>query len=843
MSTNDIDRLGAGCGAYRLVRLVGHGGMGSVYLAERADGELQQQVAIKLLHHGGSEPAFRDLFLRERRILARLQHPAIARVLDAGHTDGGQPYLAMEYVDGIPIDAYADQLDLRGKLLLFLKVLEAVSYAHRNLIVHRDLKPSNILVDRDGRPRLVDFGIAKILDAQEHERTVVGLPAWTPQYASPEQIRGETITTASDVYSLGVLLYRLLTGRLPYELPGPGPSAVHHAVCEADPLPPRLGSDLDAILLMALRKEPARRYSSAQHLAVDLECVLEHRPISARPDTVYYRAGKFIRRHRFGLTAAALILAAIAGGAGTAAYQARIAQRRFEDVRRLAHALIFDVHDEVARLEGSTGVRATIVRTALEYLDDLARSAGRDPSLQKEIADAYQKIGDAEGFPTQPNLGRTEDALASYRKAGDIYRRLAAADPAYVPDLAAYDLHYAGLLRFGRDPKRARELTATAIRMFDAVRVRRAWDDRSENTYIRAWCTLGDLDDDMGHSREALEEYSRCRELAGAAMKQHRDRKALARLSEADERIGTAAQSLGYLSQAREAFAEDEALLHELLAAEPRNPRLRKQLALMYQFRSSLYYDDTEPNLGEPKRALEDAKRYLDLSADMARKDPKNTAAQFSHAVAQYRISVLLRESDVHAAIAAARDSVRIFDELLASGKHDYLTVSRRARAMIRLGQAQLRAGQIEEALRTADAALTVDRQVVEQTPADTEQRASLVWAEILAAQASAGSGNFQHAEKLLRQARAEAESIAANQELEKVIPLATVEEALGALYASRRRTEDASACYQRLAGLWRRFPDNEYVRRQKAEAALRLREVQDKVTELRVLGSALWDR
>ncbi len=437
------------CGPYRLLRLIGHGGMGSVYLAERADGEVEQRAAIKLLRYGGDDPAFRDRFLRERQILARLSHPAIGRLLDAGHTAGGQPYLAMDYIEGIPIDAYSERLDLSGKLRLFRQVCDAVSYAHSNLIVHRDLKPSNILVDREGRPKLLDFGIAKILDAsQDQERTSTALHALTPQYASPEQVSGEAITTASDVYSLGVLLYRLLTGRFPYEIPALTPTAVAHVVCEVEPAPPDVSDDLDNILLMALRKDPSRRYFSVQHLADDIDRALANRPVMARPDTIGYRAAKFVRRNRVSVSAATLALAAIIAGSVVAIYQARIAEQRFQQVRKLAHTFVFDLHDEIANLEGSTKARQMMVRTGLEYLDNLAKNAGGNLDLQSEIAAAYMKIGDAEGNPNKSNLGQTADAVASYRKAGDIYQRIAASNAAYLPDLATYYFRYAGLLRF-----------------------------------------------------------------------------------------------------------------------------------------------------------------------------------------------------------------------------------------------------------------------------------------------------------------------------------------------------------------------------------------------------------
>jgi serine/threonine-protein kinase len=319
------------CGPYLLIRLLGRGGMGSVYLAERADGEVNQRVAVKLLSYGADDPAFRERFLRERQILATLNHAGIARLVDAGHIPTGQPYLVMEYVDGMPIDEYAGGLDLRAKLKLFLEVCDAVSYAHRNLVIHRDLKPSNILVDRDGRPKLLDFGIAKILDpshSASQERTMTAVQALTPQYASPEQVRGEPITTATDVYSLGAVLYKLLTSRYPYEFPVHTASAVEHTVCEMQPAPPRVSADLDTILLMALRKEPARRYLSVQQFAEDIDRAISDRPVRARPDTMRYRTAKFIRRHRFGVAGASLAVAALIAAVGIAAHEASLAERQ-----------------------------------------------------------------------------------------------------------------------------------------------------------------------------------------------------------------------------------------------------------------------------------------------------------------------------------------------------------------------------------------------------------------------------------------------------------------------------------------------------------------------------------
>ena len=351
------------CGPYHLLDLVGRGGMGAVYLAERVDGELTQRVAVKILRPGRDSAQLRQRFLAERQILATLSHPGIASLLDAGHTEDGQPYLVMEYIDGMPIDEYAKTLDLKGKLALFLRVCKAVSYAHQNLIVHRDIKPSNILVDSGGDPKLLDFGIAKLLEEEGSNQPATitrEAGALTPEYASPEQVAGGPVTTSTDEYALGVLLYVLLTGQHPA---GPGPhSYVDLLKAIVDTEPPRLSDvpapamkgesvaatrrirrefrgDLDTILAKALKKAPQERYPSVAALADDIRRHLKHEPISARPDTVVYRASRFLRRHR---TAAALgalaLLSAVAGVAGTV-IQARTAreQRDFA-LRQLARA-------------------------------------------------------------------------------------------------------------------------------------------------------------------------------------------------------------------------------------------------------------------------------------------------------------------------------------------------------------------------------------------------------------------------------------------------------------------------------------------------------------------------
>ncbi len=360
---------------YQIVREIGHGGMGAVYLAERVDGVIHKQVAIKLMQTGMGDASLLDRFHREREILASLDHPAIARLMDGGSTEEGLPYFVMEYVEGQPIDGWCDQhkLNITERVKLFREVCAAVQYAHRHLVVHRDLKPGNILVTVDGTVKLLDFGIAKVIDPPSTflAATVTLLQPMTVEYASPEQVRGEAITTLTDVYSLGVVLYELLTGHRPYPVTNRSPYEVARLICEQDPVQPsgldpaaedqpaaredvaaqvregsagklkrRLEGDLDHILLMALRKEPPCRYSSVEQFSEDLRRHLEELPVIARKHTLRYRAGKLARRHPGLIALAVLMFLAIVAGALVTSWEARIIlQERHEQNRLLGWTL------------------------------------------------------------------------------------------------------------------------------------------------------------------------------------------------------------------------------------------------------------------------------------------------------------------------------------------------------------------------------------------------------------------------------------------------------------------------------------------------------------------------
>jgi tetratricopeptide (TPR) repeat protein len=437
-------------GPYRLDRLIGRGGMGAVHLAHRDDGQFEQRVAIKLIDLPLATDLFRERFRQERQILAGLQHPYIARMLDGGITADGDLYLAMEYVDGVPIHRFCEarNLTLQQRLALFLRVCEAVQYAHQNLVVHRDLKPDNIFVVDDGTPRLLDFGTAKLLSPAlanpGSEMTLEGYRSFTPQYASPEQVLGNPITTASDTYSLGVLLYLLVTGDLPYELKEMTTAEMLRVICEEPPRNPahavssarKLDPDLEAILMKALRKEPLQRYLTAEQLGADVQAWLDRKPVAARRGTFRYRASKFIVRHQVSIAAAALLIASLAAGVAGILWQSREAnlerrkaEARSADLRQLSNSLLSELDEAIKQLPGSTGAQKLLVTRVLEHLDRMAADAQGDRLTQTDLVDAYTRLANIQGNPYDQNLGDPTGALASTKKAIDLARPLVAQYP------------------------------------------------------------------------------------------------------------------------------------------------------------------------------------------------------------------------------------------------------------------------------------------------------------------------------------------------------------------------------------------------------------------------------
>ena len=564
--------IGARIAQYRIVGKLGAGGMGDIYRAVRDDDQYEKQVAIKLVRQGLDTEFVYARFRKERQILAGFEHENIARLLDGGTTDEGHPYFVMELVEGKPVDEYCDEgkLGVAARLDLFHRVCSAVQYAHQRLVVHRDIKPSNILVTADGVPKLLDFGIATILSPEtyspEADPTVTAMRMMTPQFASPEQLRGEVITTATDVYSLGVVLYKLLTGQLPYRLESNSPYDLAHAICEAEPEKPStavghsgqimdrqimernrealrvtpewvsscrntspdklrrtLSGDLDQILLKALRKEPQRRYASAQDFAEDLQSYTLGLPVSARRGTFSYRSGKFIKRNKLSLAVTAVFALVVLAGAVAIVREARIArmqearaEQRFESLRKLTNSLLFEFHDSIENLPGSTAARELVVRRALEYLEQIAAEAHNDPATLRDLAAAYERIGQIQSQAFHPHMGGTgsfQQANELFEKALVIRQSLAASNPEDLSlqfDLLGSMLNVAAIYEQLGDLDRALDLQQQRLEIEQRLA---ASHDSEEIRYniagsltgigvLKVW--LGDYESALDYMRRAL---------------------------------------------------------------------------------------------------------------------------------------------------------------------------------------------------------------------------------------------------------------------------------------------------------------------------------------------------
>ena len=709
-------------GAYEILEEIAVGGMGAVYRAVRADGQYKQQVALKIVRSELGAEFTTSRFRNERQILASLDHPNIARILDGGTTAESVPYLVMELVEGQRIDNYCDdhKLTTTERLNLFLQICSAVQYAHQHLIIHRDIKPGNIMVNAERVPKLLDFGIAKILESGEanekQEQTISLVRLLTPEYASPEQIKGEPITTASDVYSLGVVLYELLTGCAPYTVPTHTPHEISRAVCEAEPEKPsemvlrqkpsanegesrpadvlslaspregspeklskRLRGDLDNIVLMALRKEPRRRYASVEQFAQDIRRHLDHLPVFARQDTAAYRASKFVARHKVGVAVSALVAVALLSATGITLRQARIArservraERRFNDVRQLASSLIFDIHDSIRDLPGSTPARKLIVDHALQYLDSLSQESRDDLSLQRELATAYERVGLVQGHYLQNNLGDTQGSLTSYRKALKIreqikvrssdwndsltlagcYRLVAhqqwamgdysgavknvvsaidtseSLNKVHPKDLKVLtelrvDYQTAGQVESGDyagsvgDPERVKDNNRKALQVDEALLAIASDDPGIQHAYANDLNNLGGtLDDDP---KAALECYYKQLEIEQKLYKRSPEARYARGIAHAYSHIAQTYDTMGDQSRSLENNMRGLEVSEELVRLDPKNTYFRQALAISYANTA-----DDLSKTGQKIKSLEYIDNGLRIMRPLVASDPEN---------------------------------------------------------------------------------------------------------------------------------------------------------------------------------------------------------------------------
>ncbi len=750
----ELDALSPGqiIDRYRIIREIGRGGMGAVFLAERADDEYRKQVALKLIKRGTDTDSVLRHFRNERQILAGFDHPNIARLLDGGTTESGLPYFVMEYIEGLPIDEYcnAHALSVIGRLKLFREVCAAVSYAHRHLVIHRDIKRSNILVTAEGVPKLLDFGIAKLLQEDDAaQATMTGLHLMTPASASPEQLRGQPVTTATDVYSLGIVLYELLCGRSPYQFSSQLPHDMARVITEAEPRKPSttvtresrysqfeirnsklLKGDLDNIALMALRKEPERRYQSVEQFSEDIRRHLEERPVLARKDTMGYRAAKFARRNKVGLAAAALVLLVLLGGIVATIRQAQIAnrekaraERRFNDVRKLANNVLFDYHDAIKALPGATKVRERLVNDALNYLDSLAGEAHGDPALQRELAAAYERVGDVRGGESNGSLGDVAGAVESYRKALGIRESLVALNPG--------------------DSQARRDLASShqkvGYRLLDTGEASRGLEhlQKAQALYLeltREQPANDDLQFELADTRNQLGKAMRQRGDLAAALEQHRaalvvceklvignpqNQKYRRALWTSHEGVAYALWLQNDVAGAIEANDKALALGEALIADNPINAEYRRALVLNYQNGGDYRKRSNE------RGALEYFRRAVALDEDLLAADPANALTRNDLGYTHKRIADFLANlEDNSQALLHFSKALEIFERLAADAPADLISQFRVATCRAGVAGMQAKVGELDSAREECRKAVALLREITEDVN-NTRQRSN----------------------------------------------------------------------------------------------------------------------
>ena len=619
-------------GAFLLEQEIGRGGMGTVYRALRDDGAFSQQVAIKIVTSGWLGSDVLERFRRERQILALMSHPHIAQIFDGGSTSDGRPYLVMELVEGKSLIEHcaANKLGLPERLRLFLDVCAAVAHAHQNLIIHRDLKPANIMVDPSGRIKLLDFGIAKLFhpDLPDEMHTRAANSFLTPEYASPEQVRLQRITTASDIYALGLILFELLTGQKAQRVTSSSMLDIERSVCEAETRKPsealpegtayppsRLRGDLDNIVLKATRKDPARRYSTVNQLAEDIERYLNGRPVSARADSFLYRSGKFLRRNRLAAAGSAVVLASLIGGTAVAMWQARIAQDHFNSVRGLAKALLTEINPALNNVPGTTKARHLIVSRSLEYLDKLSRSAGTNVDLLFEMAAAYETVGNLQGNRNKENIGDYPGALRSFHRALTLYEQVEALSPS--PSNRLWMVYIrAEAARVYPNSDAALQLAREAL--VGANSLDHDYPGKYVGAVANAWFGLAYVYAQREQVPEAIDAFTRSREFNVAAKRSRNN------LAVNDRYIAILYLLLRNAEKADWYLQRATRLDEERVQEEP-GPRARMDLTYDYenQARALLLR-------GEVPAALNMARHCQSMRDELARADPHDNRARMA---------------------------------------------------------------------------------------------------------------------------------------------------------------------------------------------------------------------
>ena len=806
------------CGPYRLERLLGRGGMGAVYLGVRSDGELQQKVAVKLLSAESHRPGWRERFLRERQLLASLNHPSIVHAIDAGHTGDGRPFLVMEYVEGTPIDVYAAGIGLRDRLTLFLGVCEGISHAHRHLIIHRDLKPSNIVVDASGRPKLLDFGIAKLLD-ETGEQTQTGERLLTPDYASPEQLRGTTQSTATDIYSLGAVLYKLLTGRSPNELDA-ARSQVSAARPGEIPPPSRLNrevpADLDSIVGKALRNEPEERYVSAEAFAGDIRAFLESKPVEARRGNRWYRARKFVRRYWAPVAVTMMVVASLSAALYVANRERVIAQRRFVEVRQLADKL-FDIDASVRDLAGSAKPRQMIVDTSLEYLRQLAADAAGDPEIDLELGNAYMRVARVQGVPISPSLGHMDQAAHTLDIADRFIQSVLAVQPANRTALlrAAQIAHDRMILarlnsRYDDAVALARKSAAYLARFNAGKR-----DEPEATAVLTTYMNVAQQLEIEEHYDESLPLCRRGLDLSYAYGKP----------SWAGNFLWVSAelyQRRGDLDEALQNIRESVKLLDPGIMVGRNGQTMNYVLALVDE--GQILGVDEGISLGRPGEAAGVLQRAFQIADQVVHRDQNDAASRGRLGMAGIALGDILRHSDPGRALAIYDHTLRHMNEISGNASMQRFAI----RALAGSSYPLRSLGHAAEGRRRLDEAFELLKQAKLYPAASLDPGSQAEETLRALADFQAGSGDMPHAAGTYRDllARTGAAESGPAFGLEDAAHLSAIFDGAAAVYRRAGQADAAYALETRRLALWRQWdrklPNNAFIRRQLDAAQLR---------------------
>ena len=750
VSSTVIDMAGRRIGPYRLVRLLGRGGMGSVHLAVRDDAQYEKEVAIKLLKRGMDTDFMLHRFRQERQILASLEHPFIARLIDGGATDDGLPYFVMEYVDGLPITKFcAEQsLDLEERLRLIRLVCEAVQHAHQHLVIHRDLKPGNILITKERIPKLLDFGIAKLMSAERSSEmptiTRADQRMLTPDYASPEQFLGQSISTSSDIYSLGAVLYELLTSQPAHRFSFDSPATLEKTICEEEPEKPslavgrsveeprlrrrrrrQLSGDLDNIILTALRKEPQRRYPSVSELSEDIRRHMEGLPVTAREDRVTHRLWKFIRRNKLGVAAAVLIVATLTGGIVSTTFQARRAERRFDLARQLAKAVMADIRGPMERLPGSTAVRASMIQTVLRYLDGLARDPSRDPAFDLEIADAYREVAYVEGSPLQGNLGQRAAALDHYQKAIEIYQAVYSRSGISIETKAHAFSGVIGTNIEAGDIEEQTGSTAAAqarLQKVVALTSEAAVRDASAvhpGTWVYLYFRLGSAERRAGAPQRALIHYQKALEVCRSWAETDSSVNARSTLRGAYANLAGAQLRVGDLDGARSNYDAALKSVEQALRQPDATVYEESTLSGAHQNLADVLGNPDDLNLGDRASAISHYRKAVEIDEALVAADRYDVRARDGLADTYRGLGTILMEDQPSEALKLYLQATALSEELSVAEPSNTQYRQNAASGQRGVGEALYRLGKNQEALQKLALALETIKSLSHREPDD----------------------------------------------------------------------------------------------------------------------------